>query len=171
VPKPRVNLTRFHGVFAPNGKYRARHRPSGAGEACLTRRGIRTCRHRPDPVLQCPVFDYAKPAYMTSMAITAPRGHKGTAPETGLRYRYPQIRRTANLHSRRLPRSASSGDSLLVSASTCETPRLHTFGSIEADGVDRCSSVRPEPSHNYADMAPLVGGAVRVRPQNLSGFW
>jgi hypothetical protein len=24
VPKPRVNLTRFHGVFAPNSKYRAR---------------------------------------------------------------------------------------------------------------------------------------------------
>ena len=23
VPKPRVNLTRFHGVFAPNSKYRA----------------------------------------------------------------------------------------------------------------------------------------------------
>ena len=23
VPKPRVNLTRFHGVFAPNNKYRA----------------------------------------------------------------------------------------------------------------------------------------------------
>jgi hypothetical protein len=23
VPKPRVNLTRFHGVFAPNGKHRA----------------------------------------------------------------------------------------------------------------------------------------------------
>lgn len=24
VPRPRVNLTRFHGVFAPNSKYRAR---------------------------------------------------------------------------------------------------------------------------------------------------
>jgi hypothetical protein len=23
VPKPRVNLTRYHGVFAPNSKYRA----------------------------------------------------------------------------------------------------------------------------------------------------
>ena len=23
VPKPRVNLTRFHGVFAPNSRYRA----------------------------------------------------------------------------------------------------------------------------------------------------
>jgi len=30
VPRPRLNLTRFHGVFAPNCKYRARivpHRP------------------------------------------------------------------------------------------------------------------------------------------------
>ena len=24
VPKPRVNLTRFHGVFAPNSRYRGR---------------------------------------------------------------------------------------------------------------------------------------------------
>ena len=28
VPKPRVNLTRFHGVFAPNSRYRA-FMPSG----------------------------------------------------------------------------------------------------------------------------------------------
>jgi len=33
VPRPRLNLTRFHGVFAPNCKYRARivpHRPRGS---------------------------------------------------------------------------------------------------------------------------------------------
>ena len=32
VPRPRLNLTRFHGVFAPHGKHRARlvpHRPRG----------------------------------------------------------------------------------------------------------------------------------------------
>ena len=28
VPKPRVNLTRFHGVFAPNSQYRARVTPA-----------------------------------------------------------------------------------------------------------------------------------------------
>jgi len=28
VPKPRVNLTRFHGVFAPNSKHRARVAPA-----------------------------------------------------------------------------------------------------------------------------------------------
>ncbi len=28
VPKPRVNLTRFHGVFAPNSAHRAQVTPS-----------------------------------------------------------------------------------------------------------------------------------------------
>lgn len=28
VPKPRVNLTRFHGLFAPNSQYRARVTPA-----------------------------------------------------------------------------------------------------------------------------------------------
>ena len=32
VPKPRVNLTRFHGVFAPNSKYRARVTPANRGK-------------------------------------------------------------------------------------------------------------------------------------------
>ena len=32
VPKPRVNLTRFHGVFAPNSKHRALATPSGRGK-------------------------------------------------------------------------------------------------------------------------------------------
>jgi hypothetical protein len=31
VPKPRVNLTRFHGVFAPNSKHRARVTPAKRG--------------------------------------------------------------------------------------------------------------------------------------------
>jgi hypothetical protein len=31
VPKPRVNLTRFHGVFAPNSKHRALFTPGGRG--------------------------------------------------------------------------------------------------------------------------------------------
>jgi hypothetical protein len=37
-PKPRVHLTRFHGVFAPNSGYRARVTPArrgrGAREEC-----------------------------------------------------------------------------------------------------------------------------------------
>jgi hypothetical protein len=32
VPKPRVNLTRFHGVFAPNSQYRARVTPARRGK-------------------------------------------------------------------------------------------------------------------------------------------
>ncbi len=31
VPRPRLNLTRFHGVFAPNSKYRARVTPAKRG--------------------------------------------------------------------------------------------------------------------------------------------
>jgi hypothetical protein len=32
VPKPRVNLTRFHGVFAPNSKYRIHVTPAKRGK-------------------------------------------------------------------------------------------------------------------------------------------
>jgi len=32
VPKPCVNLTRFHGVFAPNSKYRIQVTPSKRGK-------------------------------------------------------------------------------------------------------------------------------------------
>jgi ribosomal protein S27E len=33
VPRPRVNLTRFHGVFAPNSKYRAQVTPAKRGKS------------------------------------------------------------------------------------------------------------------------------------------
>jgi len=32
VPKPRVNLTRFHGVFAPNSNHRAQVTPTKRGK-------------------------------------------------------------------------------------------------------------------------------------------
>ena len=32
VPRPRVNLTRFHGVFAPNSRWRAQITPAGRGK-------------------------------------------------------------------------------------------------------------------------------------------
>src|SRR5210317_1437915 len=32
VPRPRVNLTRFHGIFAPNSKYRAKVTPARRGK-------------------------------------------------------------------------------------------------------------------------------------------
>ena len=46
VPRPRVNLTRFHGVFAPNSKYRARVTP--------TRRSKRKTIRSPDVADQTP---------------------------------------------------------------------------------------------------------------------
>lgn len=35
VPKPRVNLTRYHGVFAPNSRHRAQVTPAGRGKKSL----------------------------------------------------------------------------------------------------------------------------------------
>jgi len=32
IPKPRVNLTRFHGIFAPNSKYRVLVTPAKRGK-------------------------------------------------------------------------------------------------------------------------------------------
>ena len=32
VPKPRVNLTRYHGIFAPNSRHRARVTPAKRGK-------------------------------------------------------------------------------------------------------------------------------------------
>ena len=46
VPEPRVNLTRFHGVFAPNSKYRSMVTPA--------RRGKRKKYHSADEADQTP---------------------------------------------------------------------------------------------------------------------
>jgi hypothetical protein len=37
VPKPRVNLTRFHGVFAPNSKHRVQVTPAKRGKGKMTK--------------------------------------------------------------------------------------------------------------------------------------
>jgi len=34
VPKPRVNLTRFHGVFAPHSSLRSKVTPGGSARRC-----------------------------------------------------------------------------------------------------------------------------------------
>jgi hypothetical protein len=44
VPKPRVNLTRFHGVFAPNSHYRARVTPAKRGKG----KKVRTTQEKQD---------------------------------------------------------------------------------------------------------------------------
>ena len=50
VPKPHVNLTRFHGVFAPNSAHRAQvtkaHRGKGATAQAAAERGDRTPAER-----------------------------------------------------------------------------------------------------------------------------
>ena len=45
VPKPRVNLTRFHGVFAPNSKHRALVTPAKRGRG----NQVRVVEERPSP--------------------------------------------------------------------------------------------------------------------------
>ena len=66
VPKPRVNLTRFHGVFAPNSKYRTEVTPA--------RRGKGNPSHSQKD----------KTPEQRHQAMTCTRGHKGAAPQTGL---------------------------------------------------------------------------------------
>jgi ribosomal protein S27E len=46
VPKPRVNLTRFHGVFAPNSNYRVTITPGKRGKGART--GVNTQPTEPD---------------------------------------------------------------------------------------------------------------------------
>ncbi|MCP5348334.1 MAG: transposase [Pseudomonadales bacterium] len=53
VPKPRVNLTRFHGVFAPNSKHRALITPSGRG------RGSKSTQTAADTDERTPAERYA----------------------------------------------------------------------------------------------------------------
>jgi pyruvate/2-oxoglutarate dehydrogenase complex dihydrolipoamide acyltransferase (E2) component len=42
VPKPRVNLTRFHGVFAPNSAHRARVTKAGRGKGASAQAAAET---------------------------------------------------------------------------------------------------------------------------------
>jgi hypothetical protein len=51
VPKPRVNLTRFHGVFAPNSKHRALVTPAKRGRG----NQARVIKERPSPAGQAAV--------------------------------------------------------------------------------------------------------------------
>ncbi len=47
VPKPRVNLTRYHGVLAPNSKYRARVTPARRGKGKQVSAGDETPQQTP----------------------------------------------------------------------------------------------------------------------------
>ena len=56
VPKPRVNLTRFHGVFAPNSKHRALVTPAKRGRG----HQARVVEERPAPAERRASLTWAK---------------------------------------------------------------------------------------------------------------
>jgi hypothetical protein len=49
IPRPRVNLTRFHGVFAPNSKYRARVTPAKRGKGSTVSHTDKVSDETPTP--------------------------------------------------------------------------------------------------------------------------
>jgi len=84
VPRPRVNLTRFHGVFAPNSKHRVQVTPTGRGKGSKTK--------SPDGSQDQSPFEQR--AAMTGFCscktgIHAVHGNiLGTAPEASFQYRH-----------------------------------------------------------------------------------
>jgi hypothetical protein len=58
VPKPRANLTRFHGVFAPNSKYRARVTPARQGRG--GQRATTKDLDEPSPAERCAAMTWAQ---------------------------------------------------------------------------------------------------------------
>ena len=68
VPKPRVNLTRFHGVFAPNSKHRILVTPARRGKGGQK------------------VSGQDKTPDERRTAMTCTRGHKGTTVKEGIQH-------------------------------------------------------------------------------------
>jgi hypothetical protein len=66
VPRPRVNLTRFHGIFAPNSRHLVDVTPAKRGRG-------HTRQENED-----------KTPEQRHQAMTCTRGHKGPAPQTGI---------------------------------------------------------------------------------------
>jgi hypothetical protein len=71
IPRPRANLTRFHGVFAPNSKHRALITPAKRGKGNKRQENSKT--------------DDCTPANR-HVAMTCTQGHKGTALEAGVQH-------------------------------------------------------------------------------------
>jgi hypothetical protein len=74
IPRPRANLTRFHGIFVgvphqPNSKYRALVTPAKRGKGNNREENCKTGECEP-------------PNLHTAMTCT--RGHKGTTPQAGI---------------------------------------------------------------------------------------
>ena len=84
VPKPRVNLTRFHGVFAPHSKYRARVTPARRGKG----RKIQTPEETPE---QTPAERRASMTGFCSCKTgihAIPGNNLGTMIDTGIQNRH-----------------------------------------------------------------------------------
>jgi len=73
MPKPRMNLTRFHGVFAPNSKYRALVTPGKRGKCNKSTATGETQD-------QIPIE--------RRTAMTCTPGHKGATPQAGVQHRH-----------------------------------------------------------------------------------
>jgi hypothetical protein len=58
VPRPRVNLTRFHGVFAPNSEYRRLITPAKRGQGRKSKASPKT--HKPSPLERHTAMTWAK---------------------------------------------------------------------------------------------------------------
>jgi len=71
VPKPRVNLTRFHGVFAPNSRHRARVTPTKRGKG---------------KKLKATEGSQDKSPEERRASMTCTRGHKGATLKARFRY-------------------------------------------------------------------------------------
>ena len=50
VPKPRVNLTRFHGVLAPNSKHRINVTPAKRGKGGNSKQDLKSKKNAEPPV-------------------------------------------------------------------------------------------------------------------------
>jgi hypothetical protein len=70
IPRPRANLTRFQGIFAPNSKYPALVTPAKRGKSA---------KRQINGDERSPVEQHA--------AMTCTRGHKGTTPQASIQYR------------------------------------------------------------------------------------
>ena len=116
VPRPRVNLTRFHGLFAPNSRYRAhitpagrgRRRPADSNQPEPKRRQAMTRAQRLKRVfrIDLEVCEHCGGAVRIIASIEDP-----AVIEKILAYIEPRDAAAASPHAPRAPPASSGGDS------------------------------------------------------------
>ena len=170
VPKPRVNLTRFHGVFAPDSRYRA-FMPPGARDARRTR------PRRQGPRCQWPgagEADRADRARAARAARAAQRDRLGTAPATRLRHRHRtlcELRRDASDH-RLYGRSCRDRDGPRAPAaheSLGKRRGLSASAAPSRSTAHLASRLKSPPRHRRAPEGH-EGAQRRPRPEPVLGF-